>query len=57
LKEKILIGLVSALIGGAGNSALEGRYTSGRLEAIEKAVQRMEQRLDALTTPPKGLQP
>lgn len=44
--EKVVVGLVSALLSGALSLGVAAANTSGRLSAVEKSLERIEQRLD-----------
>lgn len=48
MREKVVIGLMSALLGGALSAILDAANTAGRLTSIERAVERIETRLDSL---------
>lgn len=48
MKEKIVIAAVSAMLSGAFTFVVSASNWAGRLTAIEGAVLRIEQRVDAL---------
>lgn len=52
IHEKIIVALVSAIAGGVLTYAAKALTIEGRLDGIEKAVQRIEQRLYTVPSPP-----
>lgn len=48
MKEKIIIGALSAMLSGGFSLAWNTANTAGRLSAVESALERIEHRLDAI---------
>lgn len=50
MREKLALAVISALAGGAFSGILAAANTAGRLAGIERAIERIEHRLDAADT-------
>lgn len=51
MREKIIVGALSAMLSGGLTVALNNANTAGRLDGIERAVIRIENRLDSMQRP------